>query len=272
MKHIKYTLLIIGFLFSSIAVNAQADLKVEVQQQTNWCWAANSKCIFNYYNIKKDKEQCDIVNWSFSKSSCCRSKSSCNQMNNMGPIYRIIANFGELKANHYRGPMSKSELEKAHEEKRPYIVGCMWRGGNGGHVVVGGAFENGRVTVMDPWRNNGIYTFRYNSNGSMSLNGQAGNWQEGVEVLEPFLSVDEAFKKDIKLYPTAVKSNLNIELAKNSEAKTVAIYNVLGKEVTSKALGQARTSLDLSNIASGVYFAKIKDGANREATFKFVKK
>lgn len=282
MKNIKYTLIAFSFLFSLHTAFAQADVKVEVQQQTNWCWAANSKCISNYYDKKTDEQQCDIVEWAYSnRKQCCQRKSSCNQMNNFGDggggqgpsrgMNSIIRTYVGLQASHYNGGLSISRLEKANEEKRPYIIGCMWSGQNGGHVVVGCAYSNNKVTVMDPWQNNGIYTFRYSGNGSsISLNGGSGNWKEGLEITEAPLSTDEKFKSGIKVYPTLAVNTLTVQLSETATATAVTIYNALGKTVASKNLVDATSKVEVSNLAAGVYFAKLTNGA-KEATFKFIK-
>lgn len=278
MKTLKYTLIAFLLLIASNSIFAQADVPLVVQEQTNWCWAANTRSIMDYYDVNPGG-QCDIATYAYNKSkNCCSNGRSCNQMNGMqsgdvsqGPkvgMLEICTDYGKLKADHYRGPLSIAKLEKANEEKRPFIVGCMWNGQNGGHVVVGYAYEKNYVSVMDPWRNNGRYTFKHGSN--ISLNGSRGRWTEGVEITQQVLSVDQKFKASINIYPTLVKHVLNIELENHTTAN-LKLYNALGSNVLTTKLTGNKMAVNLSNISSGVYFAKISNDSSKEATFKIIK-
>lgn len=80
---------------------------------------------------------------------------------------------------------------------------------------------------------------------------------------------DNNFRNDIIVYPNPVRNTINFSLPNNEQVSTVAIYDILGKEVklTSQPVSN---SLDVSHLTSGVYFVKFTANGN-VATRKFIK-
>ena len=60
----------------------------------------------------------------------------------------------------------------------------------------------------------------------------------------------------ISLYPIPFKNELHISL-NSIKASKIDIYNISGKLILSKNISSNTQSLDMSSIASGMYFAKI---------------
>jgi hypothetical protein len=52
--------------------------------------------------------------------------------------------------------------------------------------------------------------------------------------------------------------------------KTVAVYDILGKQVITLSPNSTETLIDASSLRSGMYFAKI-EGANGSKTVKLIK-
>jgi len=120
---------------------------MEPQKQTNWCWAATSKSVDDYFLGSSTWTQCRIVNTTLSETSCCGPAGgdlACNQ-----PWYLDRA----LKTvNAYRGmigtdadiPTVKSEISK----DCPLGVRIGWRGGGGHFVIVYGWSVTSDGTIM----------------------------------------------------------------------------------------------------------------------------
>ena len=100
----KYILLL--FLGITITLNAQTlQIPVVAQEQTDWCWAAVSKCVLEYYGYSHT--QCEIAEYTRSVSTwhnygttpCCTDAlQGCNYGNynygQTGSIEDILAHFG----------------------------------------------------------------------------------------------------------------------------------------------------------------------------------
>ncbi len=63
-----------------------------------------------------------------------------------------------------------------------------------------------------------------------------------------------------RMFPNPVTSGtLNI-YTRNNRSKTVIIYDILGKQVYNRII--SATSIDVSNIAKGVYILRVTEGEN----------
>ncbi|WP_158548343.1 T9SS type A sorting domain-containing protein [Marixanthomonas ophiurae] len=87
------------------------------------------------------------------------------------------------------------------------------------------------------------------------------------------LSLENYSKKMFSIYPNPVKNKLIIE---NSSLKSsqlnLSIYTIQGKEVVSKNIQfENETSIDVSNLSSGMYFINIEDERGIKTTQKIVK-
>lgn len=79
-------------------------------------------------------------------------------------------------------------------------------------------------------------------------------------------------KMKVSLYPNPSNGNLNIDFVNMlTNNGSVTIYNMLGKDVFSGKLAEGNNSVDLRNLAKGVYLAVIKNG-NQKTTKKVILK
>ncbi len=74
-------------------------------------------------------------------------------------------------------------------------------------------------------------------------------------------SVNDVFASNLKVYPNPAKTNINIELADDSQIDSVELYNILGLRVLATS-NLVNDSIDVSEMASGVYLLKINAGTN----------
>jgi hypothetical protein len=70
-------------------------------------------------------------------------------------------------------------------------------------------------------------------------------------------------------YPNPVKGNSLTVTTSSTEAKTVNIFNVLGRKVFSQRFSSMNKIMDISGISSGVYIMKVSEG-NNIATKKLI--
>jgi hypothetical protein len=103
----------------------------------------------------------------------------------------------------------------------------------------------------------------------------AGNWQLGdapttfkFDATCDTASVSDNALLNISMYPNPASSSLNIS-APNT-IKSAAIYNILGKQVMSLNINKNSKSIDISNLASGIYFLKYNVN-DKVGTAKFIK-
>jgi len=73
---------------------------------------------------------------------------------------------------------------------------------------------------------------------------------------------------NVSLYPNPASNRLNISAA--NTIKNAEIYNVLGKKVMNVTINKTSESIDISNLASGVYMIKYNI-ENTVGTAKFIK-
>ena len=86
---------------------------------------------------------------------------------------------------------------------------------------------------------------------------------------EATASIDKNNLLEISIYPNPASNRLNIsatETIQNAE-----IYNILGKNVMSVNVNDTKVSLDISNLASGIYIVKY-NANDKIGTAKFIKK
>lgn len=77
---------------------------------------------------------------------------------------------------------------------------------------------------------------------------------------------DSKTENEISVYPNPVKNELTIDYKLTSTTAVLEIYNLAGKQITSQALQQQRTTLDLSGKPSGLYLISVIDDGIRTST------
>ncbi|MCK9338363.1 MAG: choice-of-anchor J domain-containing protein, partial [Bacteroidales bacterium] len=77
---------------------------------------------------------------------------------------------------------------------------------------------------------------------------------------------------NVSLYPNPANSEINVQLSASLHNGQIAIYDVYGKLLKQVAVEGNLTTINIQNMASGVYFVRILDGNNILQTMKVVKK
>ena len=100
-----------------------------------------------------------------------------------------------------------------------------------------------------------------------NLNGHV--WYDNIYLHNNNLSTDEFETTSLSVYPNPTLNNWNISA--NTNIKTIAVYNILGKQVRVLNPGANEAVIDASGLSAGLYFAKVT-GDNGSQTIKLVKK
>ncbi len=82
------------------------------------------------------------------------------------------------------------------------------------------------------------------------------------------LSTEEFNTAQFTVFPNPTNNNWNIK--STATINTVNVFDILGKRVLSTAPNTLETSIDASNLKTGVYFARI-DGVNGSKTVKLIR-
>lgn len=121
------------------------------QQQTNWCWAATSTSVAQFYNPNSGWTQCLVANGELGRSDCCGAGASgpCNV-----PWFLDTALTRVGRLDHWTGSVATvAEIENEVTFARPLCLRVAWSGGGAhflairGHYTVGGTDF---VSVDDP--------------------------------------------------------------------------------------------------------------------------
>jgi Papain-like cysteine protease AvrRpt2 len=131
------------------------EFTVQRQEQSQWCWAAVSVSIADFYERPTNWTQCRLVCDMRQISGCCEDGSTpdCNQ-----PWYldKALDGMGALRRFDPVSPPNPSgtlptEIEDEIDAGQPVGVRIGWRGGGGHVIVVEGCSEDGAmVAVEDP--------------------------------------------------------------------------------------------------------------------------
>jgi hypothetical protein len=269
MKTIKKIIVSVFALFiahvSIAQTTYQANVKVTRQEQNQWCWDANSKCILEYYGTTVT--QCTIAEYArtinpstFGTANCCTNPSGkCNNPNYIegnGGIQGMLKHFGNLDSEPSDSYIPVTKIQSELNGKRPFVIGVYWSGG-GGHVVVGCNYSSGTLTFMDPWQNNGMTTYKYSGGSAFKTTSGSGTWGGTLVLTTPYVTTgiaDKFFSDPINVYPNPSAGMLNIQSEHN--LRTINVYNVTGQLIDAySTIGSKSYSLKIP--ASGLYSLQI---------------
>jgi hypothetical protein len=159
-------------LINSIAYSQYLRVPQTIQEQDQWCWAATSSCVLNYYG--KNIPQCmcaeytrEVAGWhNFGNIDCCVDPNQgCNYWNYnwgySGSIEDILSHWGVASTgvgSYLNLPVCQSEITAGH----PFIMRWGWTTG-GGHFLVGHGviMASSLLYYMDPWFGEGFHLADY---------------------------------------------------------------------------------------------------------------
>ena len=168
-------LLLVAAAALALSTPARADvLKVKgvTQEQSQWCWAAVSQVVLDFYG--HTASQCSIAEYTrqtatwhdFGKKDCCVDPTQgCNYWNYLntmkGAVIPILQHFGKVSAKLSAKSMTRSQVRRQIDTfGRPFVARWGWTSGSGHFVVVHG-YTNDMLSYMNPWYGEGFKTAKY---------------------------------------------------------------------------------------------------------------
>ena len=148
------------------------EITEEIQKVSQWCWAAVSNSILDYYGF--EGEQCEIAEYTrqvatwhnYGTAYCCdKPNGQCNYWNYLwgedGSVADILLHFGGIATEGIDAPLTSDECHGQIVINRPFIIRWAWDTG-GGHFVIGHGIEpDGTFHYMDPWFGEGAKISTY---------------------------------------------------------------------------------------------------------------
>jgi hypothetical protein len=124
--------------------------------------------------------------------------------------------------------------------------------------------------TTDGWNTNDYTTATANNNGSFSLKlagvtsfSQYAVFGKNTATGIKNIAADPSFS----LYPNPASGVINLSVAETASFPILKIYDASGKEISSQQVENSLTTLDISNLSGGIYFASL-NGATAQ---KFIK-
>lgn len=233
-------IIVLLFTVNTAIAQYQVPISVVTQEQNQWCWDANSRCILKYYGFNPSQcsiaEYCRSVNPSyFGSANCCNSPGGkCNSPNYLdgeSGVKGVLKHFGDLDSNPEERVISVSEINDEMTGKRPYIILVLW-GSGGGHVMVACNYTGTSLTFMDPWQGNGFTTCKHTATGTLiSTKSGDGTWSETLRVLpKSTTGINNVVSTDnMLIFPNPTAGELTVNTSFN--IKTINVFNITGQLV-----------------------------------------
>jgi hypothetical protein len=131
------------------------DMKLILQEVSNWCWAACMQMTLMFDDPASTKRQCEFANSAFNLGSSCENPTS-TMCNKPLPIFQVAAEWSKLGYNSSFSvtALTFDEIKKEiGDNGRPVECGLLWTKGGGHAVLIVGFFEEGDnqwVDINDP--------------------------------------------------------------------------------------------------------------------------
>lgn len=145
--------LLAAFVMSTeaLAIESQKNLNIPnvLQAQSNWCWAANSLAILNYYNIYTG--QCTFV--SYVKTGTT-TPETCDNLGGWRWESQSGLDYFGVSSTQYTGTFSFTTVKSEINNNRPIYAEIAWLGTGdtvtGRHVqTIDGYYENTNLIITD---------------------------------------------------------------------------------------------------------------------------
>jgi hypothetical protein len=275
----KKYIIALATIFYSIVTYAQVlTVPLATQEQTNWCWAACSKCVLGHYG--QNYSQCQIAEYTrtvatwndYGPSNCCVNASNgCNWVNynwgQTGSIQDILQHFGSI-VNVGSAVFTTSQITTEVAANHLFIPHWQWTSG-GGHFVVGhgiaGSGSSATIYYMNPAPGEGFHFSTYTWMVGSSSADHTWDGTNKITSFPPVNAVSEvaAVGNNEIVYPNPSNGVVYVKAAKGEEA---SLYSVTGKLVYTAQLQNEASELQLGFLPKGIYIMKTSSAAGNKFT------
>ncbi len=183
----KISILLLAIITAGSLKSQVLNVSEVIQEEDQWCWAAVSACILDYYCAPTP--QCEIAEYTrnvatwndFGDTDCCVDPTlGCNYPNYCwgfdGSILDILGHFGNISTYGFYSSLTKTEITTEIQNNRLFVVQWVWDDG-GAHFIVGHGLIGNNMYYMDPWFGEGLKVADYDwveswSDGSWAYTGR----------------------------------------------------------------------------------------------------
>ncbi|MDD5570356.1 MAG: papain-like cysteine protease family protein [Bacteroidales bacterium] len=257
---IKFVLII--FILLNIKTFSQVlSVPLITQSQDQWCWAASSTAILNYYG--NPVTECQVAEYNrtvctwhnFGTTNCCTDPTKgCNYWNYIfsrkGSIMDNLNHFQSISSDSLWNHLTVAQIQTEITNSRPFVIRWGWYSG-GGHFIVGHGISDTTIYYMNPWPGEGSKFGLY----SWVVNDGSHFWNCTLVLTTSPTSVNNLFVKneEIKIFPNP--SNKEIFFASSQNIKEIRIYGITGNLVYSQKSDINKISIE--NFPDGIYNLQI---------------
>jgi hypothetical protein len=123
--------------------------QMQIQQQTNWCWAAVATSVALYYDPSSTWTQCAVANGQLGRTDCCGTGASgaCNVYGFLDDALTRVSHFDRSD-----GVAAFQSVDDEIDTGRPVGLRVAWSGGGAHFLAIIGYLEDVQnyVAVDDP--------------------------------------------------------------------------------------------------------------------------
>lgn len=195
-------------LYSSATV---LDVPQIYQSQTQWCWAATSQAVMQYYGYYFS--QAEIAQYGTNGANEWNWLWGYSTNPTRIGINLILLHFANLSTTTYERNLSLTESRSNIDADKPFFVRWGWDSG-GGHFLVAHGIQNSTIYLMDPWYGPTINSYTW------ALSGGGHTWTHSLGMnTAPFLEAVE----DIDIIRAS--QTVRLEWQPIERAKSYLIYS-----------------------------------------------
>ena len=265
MKKIILLLAVQACIYLTAPAQQVLTISLTKQEQTNWCWAASSKAILDYYKFVKS--QCEIAEWTrttalpdFGNTNCCVDPNQgCNQDNwnygHAGSIQDILIHFGNLQNDGTNSPSTLEQITSDIQKNRLFVIRLKWNNTTGAHFVVGHGISGDNIYYMDPDSQDGFNLVKY----STMLDGtNPGTWTHTNRITSN-VGVDEPINKEaLSFHPNPFCSATTLQSGTILKDACLTVFNSQGQQVRQvKSVSGQTVDFDRGNLPAGIYLIRL---------------
>ncbi len=263
MKRIYYLLICITIGDNSIIAQILA-VPQKNQEQSQWCWAATSQAVLEYYGVSKT--QTEIAQYGTNDTNTWNWLYG----NTTGPtrngVDLILNYFGSISSTGQANWFTLEFITAELTSRRPVPIRWGWDAG-GGHILAIHGVVDSLVYLMDPWNGPTINTYAWVRQGSTHT------WTHSLKINTTPTSVDAGSSnliKDYVLYqnypnPFNPLTNISFNLPQQSFV-SLKVFDLFGREVATlvfqeMSAGNYQRRWNAANMSSGIYFYRLQAGS-----------
>jgi hypothetical protein len=130
----------------------------QLQERTNWCWAAVAASVARYYDSHSPFTQCSIASGELRMDCACSGeKTKEDPCNVYGYLMSSLFRVGHFNKWIARQPATCDQVHEEIEGGQPLCARIVWYGGGAHLVTIAGYADEGSdhaiggLAIADPW-------------------------------------------------------------------------------------------------------------------------